>query len=252
MTVAPSQHVLITRPEPDASAFAAMCAANGMSPILAPLMEIEIKRRPADLEGVGALAFTSANGVRAFAANSTIRKQIVFAVGRATADAARKEGFAEIRIAAGDVAALARTIADARAEIDGAVLHVAGSDRAGDLIAALDGHGVPAQRAVLYKARAVDVLPLAARTALEARPPVQWAALFSPRTAALFVSLVRDAGLEDRLGGVRAACLSAAVADAAREVVWGSRDVAAEHTAESMVALMRDDDAAPTDCGARG
>ena len=252
MTAAPSKQVLITRPEPDASAFAAMCAANGFAPVLAPLMEIEIKRRPADLEGVGALAFTSANGVRAFAANSTIRKQIVFAVGRATADAARKEGFAEIRVAAGDVASLARTIADARAAIDGAVLHVAGSDRAGDLIAALDGHGVPARRAVFYKARAVDVLPLAARTALEARPPVQWAALFSPRTAALFVSLVRDAGLEDRLGAVRAACLSAAVADAARDVVWRSRDVAVEHTAESMVALMRDDDAAPPDCGARG
>lgn len=223
-----------------------------MSPVLAPLMEIEIKRRPADLEGVGALAFTSANGVRAFAANSTVRKRSVFAVGRATAEAASKEGFAEIRVAAGDVAALARTIADARAEIDGAVLHVAGSDRAGDLTAALDGHGVPARRAVLYKARAVDALPLAARKALEARPPVQWAALFSPRTAALFVSLVRDAGLEDRLGAVRAACLSAAVADAARDAAWRSRDIAAERTAESMVALMRGDDAASPDSGARG
>lgn len=252
MTAAPLTRVLVTRPEPDASVFAAMCAANGLSPIAAPLMEIEVERRPVDLEGVGALAFTSANGVRAFAANNSIRNLTVFAVGPASAEAARKEGFAEIRIADGDVDALTQTIADARAGIDGAVLHVAGSDRAGDLIAALDGRGVSARRAVLYKARAFDALPAAARDALEARPPAAWVALFSPRTASLFVSLVREAGLEERLGEVRAACLSKAVADAARDVVWKSRDVAAAHTAESMLALMCNDDAASPDCGARG
>ena len=246
--------VLVTRPEPDASVFAGLCAANGLSPIMAPLMEIDIRPAAVDLDGIGALAFTSANGARAFAANSAVRRLTVFAVGPATAEAARKEGFADIRVAGGDVDALARLIDAARAEFDGAVLHAAGSERAGDLIAALDAVGLAARRAVVYRARAVAALPAAARDALAALDgsgPGLWAAFFSPRTAALFVDLVRAAGLSSRLAQARAACLSNAVADeigadraraeGARPggAVWKSIEVAADRSMEGMIALMR-------------
>ena len=244
--------MLITRPEPDAGAFAAMCAANGLSPVTAPLMDIDIDARPVDLDGVGALAFTSANGARAFAANATVRKLTVFAVGPATAGTAREEGFEDVRVAGGDVGALAQSIDDARDEIDGSVLHVAGADRAGDLIAALEARGLPARRAVLYQARAVAALPPAARAALSGAAPAEWAALFSPRTAALFVSLVRAAGLEDRLAHMRAACLSDAVAEAARGPVWKSLDIAAGRDAHGMIALMAGGGVAATPRRPRG
>jgi len=240
VTSAPAR-VIVTRPEPDAGAFADLCAANGFNPVRAPLMTLDVFRRAPDLDGAGALAFTSANGARAFAANSNIRTLIVFAVGGATAEAARAAGFGDIRAAGGDVDDLARVIAGARGELEGAVVHVAGSDRAGDLVAALGAAGVAARREVLYAARAVDALPPAARDALRTAGSVLWAALFSPRTARLFVRLAREAGLAARLAGTRAACLSDAVADAAREqgARWGSLEVAADRTMESMIDLMR-------------
>lgn len=231
--------VLVTRPEPDASAFAALCRANDMTPILAPLMDIKVKNAMVDLEGVGALAFTSANGVRAFSKNNSVRKLIVFAVGPATAQAARDEGFAKINIASGDVDTLAQTVTSKRNDFDGAVLHIAGTDRAGDLIAALGARNIPARRLTLYEARAVDQLPLSAKEALSDSSSVDWAAFFSPRTARLFVALIREAGLEGRLPHIRAACLSEAVAETVRAVNWKSIEVAPRRDAESVIALMR-------------
>ena len=48
------------------------------------------------LDGVQAVLFTSANGVRAFAAATTRRGFRAFAVGDATAAAARAAGFADV------------------------------------------------------------------------------------------------------------------------------------------------------------
>ena len=230
--------VLVTRPEPDATAFAQLCRQRGLTPVLAPAMTVRIRAAPVDLTGVGALAFTSANGVRAFAANSAERGLKLFAVGHATAGAARNEGFDDIVIAGGDVRSLAQTVAAHKSDLQGEVLHVAGADRAGDLIAALKSHGVPARRAVLYKAEEAARLPRAAAEALQADPPAEWAAFFSPRTAALFVKLVRAAGLERQLGKVRAACLSQAVAEAASDASWNKVTVAGGRTADDMIDLI--------------
>lgn len=230
--------VLITRPEPDASAFAALCEQQGLTPIKAPVMEIVVKTRTLELQDVGALAFTSANGVRAFCANSDHRSLPVFAVGAATAAAARAAGFKNVRVAEGDVSALTALIRDARADIDGAVLHIAGAHRAGDLAANLEALGIASRRDVLYEAREIASLPKAAKAALAADPPVEWAAFFSPRAASLFLRLVADAGLQDRLRQVRAACLSEAVAAAAGKASWRAVGRATETTAEGLLALI--------------
>ena len=230
--------VLVTRPEPDATAFAQLCRARGLAPVLAPIMTVHIRTTPVDLTGLGALAFTSANGVRAFAANSASRGLKLFAVGHATAGAARDEGFDDIVVAGGDVRSLAQAVAAHKSDFQGDVLHVAGADRAGDLISALQNHRVSARRAVLYKAEAAARLPQAAADALRAETPPEWAAFFSPRTATLFIELVRAAGLECHLGGVRAACLSEAVAQAVSDASWSAVMVAGGRAAGDMIDLM--------------
>jgi uroporphyrinogen-III synthase len=60
--------VWITRARPEAEATAARIAALGWTPLIAPLLEIRPLPAPLELEGVGALAFSSRNGVRALAA----------------------------------------------------------------------------------------------------------------------------------------------------------------------------------------
>ena len=233
--------VIVTRAEPDGQIFADQLRAHGLDPVLAPVMRIEIAKAPVALAGVGALAFTSANGVRAFAANSERRDLLVFSVGPVTGEAARGAGFTEIRSADGDVDSLAGHIAAESASIRGALLHVAGEDRAGDLVALLAAKGIDARRQSLYAARPADALSAAAHAALADAAPADWVSLFSPRTARIFLELVDRAGLSSRLSHCRAACLSEAVADAARQAHWAGLGVARERSAESLIALMTAD-----------
>lgn len=230
--------VLITRPQPDAEVFAALGARSGIEAIIAPVMTIQLLTKKLNMNDAGALAFTSANGVRAFAKNSADRSLPVFAVGRATADAARAAGFSDIRIAGGDVEQLSGLILNERNSFAGDLLHIAGAQRAGDLISLLSSAGIKGRRETLYDARLVEALPKPAVAALSNQPPVDWAAFFSPRTAAHFIALVRKAGLEDRLRHVRALCLSQAVAKAARPSLWKEIVVAKGRHANAMISAI--------------
>lgn len=152
------QKIWITRAQPGADVTADRVRALGHDAVIAPLLAIRVLSDvEIDLRGVAALAFTSANGVRAFADASGERGLKVFAVGAATAQAARKAGFKSVLSADGDVEALAEGIAARRGELRGAVLHPGAVDLAGDLAGALEKHRVEARRVVLYESAPVEV-----------------------------------------------------------------------------------------------
>lgn len=104
--------VWVTRALPAAWATGARVAALGFAAIVEPAIAVHaLPFDPAVAEGAVALAFTSAAGVRAFAAACAARDLPVFAVGAATAAAALACGYARVRSAGGDVAALDRMLA---------------------------------------------------------------------------------------------------------------------------------------------
>jgi uroporphyrinogen-III synthase len=117
--------------------------------VVAPLLAIRPIPQPApDLAGVAALAFTSRNGVDAFAALSTQRDLPVFTVGDATAAAARSAGFATVRSASGALGDLAALLA---AAAPGPVLAVGALEPSGDLPALLAGR-VEVRSLAVYEA----------------------------------------------------------------------------------------------------
>ena len=143
--------IWITRAQPGADATAARVHALGHTTLVAPLLAVEmLDNAEVDLRDVGALAFTSANGLRAFTRLSANRSLRVFAVGAATALAARQAGFKHVLSADGDVAALAKGIASRRAEIGGAVLHPGAAELAGDLAGALERAKIEVRQLTLY------------------------------------------------------------------------------------------------------
>lgn len=232
-----SARVIVTRPEPDASAFAAMVEAAGMTPVLSPAMEIQFQPKDVSFDAVTALAFTSANGVRALLQAPLPARVLalpVFTVGAASADAARKAGFGEVAAAGGDVASLAALIGES-APKGAAVLHISGSDPAGDLVGLLTASGIAVRRAELYAAKPAPRLSAAAEDALSEPSGHDWAAFFSPRTARLFIGQARASGVAGRLSAIRAACLSDAVAEAARGATWKDLTVADTPMAEAMI-----------------
>jgi uroporphyrinogen-III synthase len=151
--MAPVQRkVWITRTRPAAEATAERVRALGHKAFVIPLLEVRaVDPGPLRLEGVGALAFTSANAVRAFADSTADRSLKVFAVGAATAQAARAVGFKTVLSTEGGVSVLARALADRRRHLNGEVLHPGAAEPAGDLVGDLARHGVPARSVTLYE-----------------------------------------------------------------------------------------------------
>lgn len=217
--------LLLTRPREDAAQSAERLAALGHEVALEPLLTIRLRPQPEALAealaGAQALALTSVNGLRALIASeegaseaATKRRDLpVFAVGPASAEAARAAGFRCVESAEGDAAALAGLIVRRLDPGAGALLHPAGRVSAGGLAERLAAAGFELRRLVLYEAAPAERLGERTRAGLHARA-FDGALFYSPRTAATFVSLVREAGLEGDCRGLTAYCLSPAVAAA--------------------------------------
>jgi uroporphyrinogen-III synthase len=172
--------VWVTRAEPGASRTAQRLRALGHEPLVAPVLAVRALPAVIDLSDIGALAFTSANGVRAFAALTRDRGLPAFCVGDATAHAAREAGFTAVASADGDVAALAEVIAQAGQGIAGTVLFAGAAEPAGDLVGALTRQGIKARAAAVYETELTGAgAPDGARAVL----------IHSPRAAAAIARL---------------------------------------------------------------
>jgi uroporphyrinogen-III synthase len=198
------QKIWITRAQPGATDTAERVRALGHEAVVAPLLAVRaLENVEVDLTGVAALAFTSANGVRAFAERSGDRSLKVFAVGSATAQAARQAGFRSVLSADGDVEALADGIGMRRSELKGAVLHPGAAEPAGDLAGALEKHGIEARRLILYETGPAVL----SDTETEALIRCDAALLHSPRAAQVLAKLLKT----HPAPGLRALGLSKAV-----------------------------------------
>jgi uroporphyrinogen-III synthase len=232
--------VLITRPREDAAPLARILEGMGHEAVIEPLLDIRYEDGPPlDLDGVRGLLLTSANGVRALARRTDRRDLPAWAVGDATARAAREAGFLQVESAGGDVASLAALVAARCAPGPGPLLHAAGTAVAGDLAGDLGARGFAVERRVLYAAEPADSLSPESLSRLYAGT-IDAVLFFSPRTARSFVRLAGRAGLSKRMAGTVAFCLSEAVAEAVRTLPWKGVCVAARPDQASLLDLLVD------------
>ncbi len=217
MTAVGAKGVWITRAEPGAAATAARVARLGLEPIVAPLLSFRPLLADIELRPGEALAFTSLNGAARTAALTDRRDAPVFAVGDATAEAARAAGFRDVRSAGGDVDALAALIV--RAGPEGGVLHPAARETAGDLVGRLRAAGVAARKVPVYETEAAAALPEAISAAL-AEGRLKAILMHSPKAARTAAAMAGGAGWET-LGivGLSEACVAPFRALSVRRVV---------------------------------
>jgi uroporphyrinogen-III synthase len=233
--------VLITRSKVDAAPLVDLLAERNILSVVDPMIKVEfIPGSPLCLTGIQALLMTSANGVRAYCVRNSERETPLFAVGDATAREAISNGFNNISTARGDVSHLAKLVQTQLSKNCGALLHAAGTKTTGDLAGDLLKAGFEYRRDVLYNAVAAQFLRPDTILAL-INKEVQGVLLYSPRTAKIFSQcVVTDPG-ENTLSGVTAYCLSAAVADKARDLKWRSVVVAPRPTQSELIHVVAGD-----------
>lgn len=225
--------MLVTRPEPGAADTARRLAALGLEPVLAPALAL----RPlpvAPFPHVQAILLPSRASARALAPSAAP----VWAVGEATAEEARRQGFREVRAAEGDAASLAAAVAAALDPAAGPLLLASGRGYGRDLLAALRGSGFRVIRRAVYAAADADSLPEDAREAL-ASGRVGQALFFSPRSASCILRLLEGAGLAGRAAGISAIAISPRVAAVLSPLPWREVLVAARPHQDPMLELLR-------------
>jgi uroporphyrinogen-III synthase len=208
--------LLVTRPEPDGARTAAALRARGHEVTVAPLLRVAAIA-DADL-GAGPHAgviITSVNAARALAAHprgAELVRLPAFAVGRRSADAARAMGFGDVTSADGDAHDLVRLIAARGAGTHAPLLYLAGEDRAADVAAELDKHGVPVRTVVVYRTVAVAAFPSAVETAL-ASGALGGVLHFSRRSAEAYLRCAEAGGIGAAALAPTHYCLSPQVAE---------------------------------------
>jgi uroporphyrinogen-III synthase len=227
--------VWVTRASPGAEATAARLTDLGHQPLAAPVLVARpIAGARLDFRGVGALAFTSANAVAAFAARYPLgaRNLPVFAVGETTAAAARDAGFMEVTSADGDVRALAELILAQREAFRGGLLHPSAKEPAGDLAATLRADGLEAASTPIYETVEATAMPAPAAAAL-VEGALDAVLIHSPKAARALVRLT--SGLAS---GLRAFALSEACAAPLRAAGFESVAVSPHPAEADLLALL--------------
>jgi len=232
---------LVTRPRDDAEPIALLLRQRGLEVVIEPLLEIvPVDGAPVDLAGIQGLLATSANGIRALARRSPDRAPPVWAVGDASARAARELGYDRVESAGGDVTTLAELVKRRVDPAAGELLHAAGGKLAGDLGGSLAAAGYAVRRMVLYEARPAEALSDRLIGELRA-DSLDLALFFSPRTARTFARLAEAAGLGPCCRRLAAFALSPAVAGELAALPWRAVIAAAAPTQAALLAALDHD-----------
>jgi uroporphyrinogen-III synthase len=183
------KRVLVTRSEPGASETAERLTAMGYLPLVEPVFAVE-PIPGVDLPAFGALAFTSANGVRVFAKLSARRDVPVFCVGGRTAEAAREAGFGDVASADGDVSALEELIRGIL-PANQFLLHSGNEESRGDLASRLSSRGISAGFAATFRTAPVEEPGPMLAAHLSGRPSFDAVLIHSPRAAKILAGFLK-------------------------------------------------------------
>jgi uroporphyrinogen-III synthase len=210
--------LLITRPEPGASATAERARALGLTVILAPLFELQARAwMPPAPDGFDAVLITSANAIRmGGAALQTYHHLPLLAVGEATAAVAREAGFTNVTASEGDGLALIALAAQAGHR---RLLHLCGHEH----------------RSLPYPNGQIIAVPVYAAETISPPPVLPSGApyvamAYSGRAAARLAEIIGDRSL------IHIVAISQTAADAAGDG-WGSVQFAPAPGDAAMLAL---------------
>jgi uroporphyrinogen-III synthase len=233
--------LLVTRPEPDALKLRAALEQHGYQATVEPLLSVSFDDgEDFDLDGVQALIATSRYALRALRAHplrAAARKLPLFAVGRATATEGRALGFETVITGAGRVEELIAHVVAVTDPAAGLMLHLAGDTLAGDLKADLESHGFRVLQRVVYRMRPANALGEDTIEQL-ASGEIDGVILMSPRTAAVYASLMRKHGLTALARRLTHFCLSSQIAQRLKPLGDTPVQVAEAPRLEEVLALI--------------
>ena len=218
--------VLLTRSGEGADALESVLKTRGFLVWRQPLLQLQaVDLRPEQeriVRSAQAVLLTSANAARFLSVAANLQRVPVFAVGEASARAARKYGWQNVMQAQGDRKSLIRTVCRHFSPRSGVLLHAAGHHLAGgpqELQKELQTHGFAVETVTMYRASPVGRLDPAVLRALT-KHEIDAVTLFSARSARIFLRLTKR--IRDCLKFCRVIAWGKSVRAEVQETHWKS------------------------------
>ncbi|MER9445936.1 uroporphyrinogen-III synthase [Mesorhizobium sp. M0340] len=232
--------VLVTRPEPGASRTARRLADAGFQPILLPLTETAALPVEAGAlaAAAAAVAVTSANAVRHAPKEviTALARLPCQAVGKKTAEAARRAGFLSVGEGPGNAKALADALAGGYAAQT--IVYLCGRVRFPDFEERLFASGVHVRAVETYDTFALDYSDEAVLARLSARP-VEAVLLYSAKAATAMQALASRPALRGVFEDARLLALSGRIAAALGEGAGERIRIAPEPSEDALLGLLQ-------------
>jgi uroporphyrinogen-III synthase len=228
--------ILITRPEPDATATAERLIGLGYDCLSLPVTEIVATGNAIPVDTFTAILATSANAFRMMAGADIARLSSIrlHCVGEKTAKIARDLGFGSIRTAGGSGTKLVSDI-KAHYPTPARFLYLTGSPRKPMVEAELQQAGYQVTSLEVYKAQPVDVWPGAKIISFT---DIDVALHFSRASVEALLVLAEQSGVLFKLKSLQHLCLSEDVAFPLHAIHCPRVACSKEATEQSLLALI--------------
>ncbi len=202
-------HLIITRPIEDAKTLQEKLLARGHTATVLPLLKI-VPRSNVKIprESYQLICATSANALKHGTFENTLKDLPLITVGPQSLAEAKAQGFKNCSAEGGDVHGLSDYIIKKFNPQNGPILYLSGAETSADLQSILRARNFTVNRVIIYDA--VIESPAGLQAALTKAGGV---ALYSPRSAQLWVNLITRELLEKLAANTTYYCLSENVAN---------------------------------------
>ena len=217
---------LLTRPISDSEKSAAQLRNQGHEVLLDPLLTIR-RLDPGHItfEQYQAIVFTSPNAIRSYDFPDGANSILTFTVGQKTDGVAKEAGFKHTVRGNGNSKNLSQLIQSMIFPKNGPILYLSGVDIAGSIEEDLKAASFQVDTKNVYKAEASDKLNNET-TSLLTKGQIDYLPFYSPRSALIFIELIKKANMENCLKNVTALCLSPTIAEVASSTNWKDIQIA--------------------------
>ena len=232
------QVVLVTRPDEEGLALANQLKTVGKKILLEPMLIVEnLPVKDLSYDKTQAYVITSANSIKALLNLRPDLEIPLFAVGNASAIAARKSGFKTVYSADGDADDLAKLVDDVLNPSEGDLLYISGKTQSGNLFKKLSSLGFGCREVFVYETIPRKSLSPETVAAIK-NDQVDTILLYSSKTAEVLIKLVRKSRLVRQCKKITIICLSKGIANVAKSLNWYNVLVSDKPTQEGMLGLL--------------
>jgi uroporphyrinogen-III synthase len=207
-------NILITRPLIDAEDLMGKFFSLGHKIIHIPTLKISsAKTKPIDVSQYNALIFTSANAIRNLKVTKEDKSKLCFCVGSITEKIARMSGYNNTISAGGTVNALKNLIISSnQINEKSKIAYFCGDNISYDLNLELKREGIKTNKIINYTSEKITELNKENKKIIFSHPP-DIIFVYSARSAASFVEIVKKYSLYPLMTGSKVMCISKKVAD---------------------------------------